>query len=53
MPKALHKKLVRQARKKGLKGRAKDRYVFGTLNRATRRSSRDDMVASLMKPRRG
>jgi len=31
MPKALHKKLNRQARKKGFKGKRKDRYVYGTM----------------------
>lgn len=31
MPKALHRKLSRQATKKGLKGKAKNRYVFGTM----------------------
>jgi hypothetical protein len=33
MPKALHKKLKRAARKKGLKGKRADRYVYGTLNK--------------------
>ena len=33
MPKALHDKLDRQATKKGYKGRRKDSYVFGTLQR--------------------
>ena len=33
MPKALHDKLERQARKKGLKGKRKDKYVFGTLSK--------------------
>lgn len=31
MPKELHDKLERQARKKGLKGKSKDAYVYGTL----------------------
>ena len=33
MPKALHDKLARQARKQGLTGKRKDAYVYGTLNR--------------------
>jgi hypothetical protein len=33
MPKELHRKLEKQARKKGLKGERKDRYVYGTLNK--------------------
>jgi hypothetical protein len=33
MPKALHAKLKRQARKKGLKGKRADKYVYGTLNK--------------------
>lgn len=31
MPKELHDKLVRQGRKKGLKGDRLDAYVYGTL----------------------
>jgi len=31
MPKALHDKLKRQARKKGFKGKRADRYIYGTL----------------------
>ncbi len=31
MPKKLENKLARQARKKGLKGKAKNAYVFGTI----------------------
>jgi hypothetical protein len=33
MPKALHDKLKRQARKKGYKGKRADKYVYGTLNK--------------------
>ena len=33
MPEKLEKSLMAQARKKGLKGKAKDRYVYGTLTR--------------------
>lgn len=33
MPKELHDKLERQARKKGLTGKRKDAFVFGTLNK--------------------
>ena len=33
MPKALHKKLKRQARKKGLKGKRADKYVYGTMDK--------------------
>lgn len=32
MPKFLEKKLQAQAKKKGKKGKAADRYVFGALN---------------------
>jgi hypothetical protein len=31
MPKKAHDALERQAKKKGLKGEAKDRYVYGAL----------------------
>lgn len=33
MPKKLERKLKRQARKKGLKGRRADAYVYGTLRK--------------------
>ena len=33
MPKALERKLRAQARKKGLKGEAADRYVYGGLRK--------------------
>lgn len=32
-PKALHDKLEREAKKKGLKGERKDAYVYGTLHK--------------------
>lgn len=32
MPKELHDRLARQARKKGLKGKAFNRYVYGTMH---------------------
>lgn len=31
MPKKMHRALEAQARKKGLKGERKDRYVYGTM----------------------
>ena len=33
MPKYIHDKLVKEAKKKGLKGKRKNAYVFGTLNK--------------------
>jgi hypothetical protein len=33
MPKKLHDKLARQAKKKGLRGKRKDAYVYGTLDK--------------------
>ncbi len=33
MPKKLHAKLERAARRKGLKGKRKDAFVFGTMNK--------------------
>lgn len=33
MPKEIHDKLEKQAKDKGLKGTAKDAYVYGTLNK--------------------
>lgn len=34
MPKKMHDALSRQARKKGLTGERKDRYVYGTMAKA-------------------
>jgi hypothetical protein len=34
MPKKMHDALEKQAKKKGLKGEAKDRYVYGTMAKA-------------------
>jgi hypothetical protein len=34
MPKALEKKLEKQAKKKGLKGKRKDAYIYGTMRKA-------------------
>lgn len=33
MPKALHRKLARKAKRKGLKGDSYKRYVYGTLQK--------------------
>lgn len=33
MPKELHDKLKRQAEKKGLKGKRKKAYVYGTMDK--------------------
>lgn len=33
MPKELHDKLAREARKRGLKGKRFNAYVYGTLNK--------------------
>lgn len=33
MPAALHRKLARQARRKGLTGRRKDSYIYSVLNK--------------------
>ena len=34
MPKKFHDALKKEARKKGLKGKRKDAYVFGTMRKA-------------------
>ncbi len=36
MPKKMHQALEREARKKGLKGKRKDRYVYATMAKAKR-----------------
>ncbi len=33
MPKKMHQALKKQAKKKGLKGKARDRYVYGTMQK--------------------
>jgi len=33
MPKKIHDKLAKQARKKGLSGKAKDRFIYGTMKK--------------------
>lgn len=40
MPKALHDKLAREAAKKGLKGKRKNAYVYGTLNKIESRKKK-------------
>jgi len=36
MPKELHDRLEKQAKKKGLKGKRKKAYVFGTMKKIER-----------------
>lgn len=38
MPKALHEKLSREADEKGLTGKRKDAYVYGTLAKIEKRA---------------
>ena len=40
MPKKLHRKLKRQARKKGYKGKRADRYVYGTMTNIEKKRKR-------------
>lgn len=40
MPKKIHDKLEKEARKKGLKGDAKDRYIYGTLKKIENKTGR-------------
>jgi len=40
MPKKIHKALVKSARKKGLKGASKDKYIFGTLSKIKKRKKK-------------
>lgn len=37
MPKAVHDRLLKEARKKGLTGKRKNAYVYGTLQRIEQR----------------
>jgi hypothetical protein len=40
MPKKVHDKLKRQARKKGLKGERADAYVYGTMNKIKKKKKK-------------
>lgn len=40
MPKALHDKLAREASRKGLKGKRKAAYVYGTLAKIEKKSGK-------------
>ncbi len=40
MPKALHRKLKKQAREKGLTGKSEKRYVHGTMAKIKKRRKR-------------
>lgn len=40
MPKKLHDKLEREAREKGLVGKAKDKYVYGTMKKIENKKSK-------------
>ena len=40
MPKELHRRLERQARKKGLKGERRKAYVYGTLSKIKKKKAR-------------
>lgn len=53
MPKELHDKLVRHANKKGLKGKRKKAYVFGTLDKIQKNKDKelDSFVARFNKKR--
>jgi hypothetical protein len=37
MPKALHDKLDKEAKRKGLKGKRKDAFVYGTLSKVEKK----------------
>ena len=39
MPKKLHNKLVKSARKRGLTGERRDAYIYGTLGKANKSRS--------------
>jgi len=40
MPKELHRKLEKTAKKKGMKGKQKDAYVYGTMNKIEKKAKR-------------
>ena len=41
MPKELHRKLAKQARKKGLKGKRRKAYIYGTMNKVKKRGKNE------------
>lgn len=40
MPKKIHDKLKKTAKKKGLKGKKADAYIYGTLNKIEKKTTR-------------
>tara|TARA_R100000781_G_scaffold9716_1_gene9537 strand:- start:1020 stop:1160 length:141 start_codon:yes stop_codon:yes gene_type:complete len=40
MPKAMHKALEKKAKAKGLKGKRKNKYVYGTMAKAKKRANK-------------
>jgi hypothetical protein len=51
MPKELHDKLVREARKKGLTGKRANAYVYGTMAKieAAKKNAHGKLAKHLMK----
>ena len=49
MPKKMHAQLERTARSKGLTGKAKDRYVYGTMAKQGKADGGKVTVASIKK----
>lgn len=40
MPKALHRKLTKQAKKKGLTGKRKGAYIYGTMKKVEKKKKK-------------
>ena len=55
MPKALHDKLAREGRKKGLTGKRLDAYIYGTLNKIEGRKKKHSkkVVKKKVRKKRG
>ena len=53
MPKELHDKLARLAKKRGLTGERRDAYVYGTMNRLKKTTNREIKQAARKRLLRG
>lgn len=40
MPKKIEEKLIKEAKKKGLKGKRRDAYIYGTLKKIEKKKKR-------------
>lgn len=51
MPKAMERKLKKQAKKKGLTGKRKNAYIYGTMRKTGWKPSREKARKAVLKAR--